>query len=207
MNTPCEVHSVRSDKSKKSTESWPLTGEQRALIDTWYVQAIAVAYHNARRPYDHDEVRTVAHDALISAARYYRADRPYKSFLAFYKFCVLRLLARTFHKRMAKTMPHIPEGMDIPCTPAVNLFEVKEFAAFLQQKLPAHQREILHQIYDMGMNQHETARALGCEHQNVSSIHSVALRLMGRRARWSYIARYTGPQAFRIPESGLARAK
>ena len=206
MNAVCEELHARSNKGKQGREKAPLTVEQRALIDEWYVHAMEVAYHNARRPYDHDEVRSVAHDALISAARYYRADGPCRSFLAFYKFCLLRLLARTFHKRVAKTMPHIPDGMDIPYTPEVDQFEVQEFAAFLQEKLPANQREIVHQIYDMGRNQKEIASALGCEHQNVSSIHSIALRDMGRRANWSFIVPYTGPDAFPIPEAGLARS-
>ena len=205
MRTSCKQSSNQSKKSEKHKKNGPLTREQQALIEEWYVHAMAVAYKNARRPYDHDEVRTVAHDALISTARYYQEDGASKSFLAFYKFCLLRLLARTFHKRIAHAMPHIPDGMDIPYTPGVALFEVQEFTTFLQKKLPANQREILHQIYDIGMNHNEIASMRGCEHQNISSIHSTALRDMWQRANWSYVVPYTGPDAFPIPEPALVR--
>ena len=39
---------VRSNKGKKYKKNGPLTEEQRALIEKWYVYAMAVAYDNAQ---------------------------------------------------------------------------------------------------------------------------------------------------------------
>jgi DNA-directed RNA polymerase specialized sigma24 family protein len=173
---------VLSNKGKKYKKAGPLTEEQRALIDKWYVYAMAVAYNNAHRPYDDDEVRTVAHDALIGAARYYQDGRGCKTFKSFYKHCLLPQLARAFHKRISKMMYYIPDEMDISYTPGAPSFETQEFVDYLRQGLPAKQSEVLHQIYDMGMSHRQIARIRGCEHQNVTYIHMSALRDMRKRA-------------------------
>ena len=148
-----------------------------------------------RRPYDDDEVRTVAHDALIGAARYYQDGRGCKTFKSFYKHCLLPQLARAFHKRIAKMMVHIPDGMDVLYTPGAPSFETQEFVDYLQQGLPANQCEVLHQVYDMDMSHRQIACIRGCEHQNVTHIHKLALRNMRKRADWSYIAPYASPIA------------
>jgi len=173
---------VPGNKGKKYKKTGPLTEEQRALIDKWYAYAMAVAYNNAHRPYDDDEVRTVAHNALIDAARYYQDGRGCKTFRSFYKHCLLPQLARAFHKRIAKMMFHIPDGMDISYTPGVPSFETQEFVDYLQQRLPAHQCEVLHQVYEMGMSHRQIASLRGCKHQNVTYIHKSAIRDMRRRS-------------------------
>lgn len=176
---------VRSNKGKKYKRNGPLTEEQRALIDKLYSYAMAVAYNNAHRPYDDDEVRTVAHDALIGAARYYQDGRGCKTFKSFYKHCLLPQLARAFNKRIENMMFYITDGMDISYTPGAPSFETQEFVDYLQQGLPANQCEVLHQVYDMGMSHRQIARMRGCEHQNVTHIHKLAIRDMRNRAIFS----------------------
>lgn len=189
---------VRSERGKKCKKVGPLTEEQRALIEKWYVYAMAVAYDNARRPYDDDEVRTVAHDALIGAVRYYQEGRGCSTFKSFYKHCLLPQLARAFHKRISKMMVHIPDGEDVPYTPDTPTFETQEFVDYLRQGLPANQREVLHQVYEMGMSHRQIASLRACEHQNVTHIHKLAIRGMRKRADWSYIGPYSSPTASHV---------
>ena len=46
MNAVCAELPVPSNKGKKYKKNGPLTEEQRALIEKWYVYAMAVAYDN-----------------------------------------------------------------------------------------------------------------------------------------------------------------
>lgn len=202
MDTVRAELTVHSDQSKQCNKNGPLTEEQRALIEKWYAYAMAVAYDNARRPYDDDEIRTVAHDTLISAARYYQEGRGCGSFKSFYKYCLLPQLSRAFHKRIAKMMVHIPDGMDVSYTAEASSFEIHEFVEYLRQGLPANQCEVLHQVYDMGMSHRQIASLRGCEHQNVTHIHKLALDGMRKRAAWSYIAPYASPMASPVHSQG-----
>jgi DNA-directed RNA polymerase specialized sigma24 family protein len=181
---------VRSNQVRKHQKNGPLTEEQRALIEKWYAYAMAVAFDHARRPYDDHEIRTVAHDALISAARYYQEGRGCNTFKSFYKHCLLPQLARAFQKRIAKMMVQIPDEMEVSYTPEAPSFETHEFVSYLRQELPANQREVVHQVYEMGMSHRQIASLRGCEHQNVTHLHRLALRGMRKRADWSYIASY-----------------
>ena len=173
----------------------PLTEEQRALIEKWYLYAQKVAYDQARRPYDDHEVRTAAHDALINAARYYEEGRGCRNFQSFYKHCLLKQLSRKFKERLAKRLAPIPEGLEIPYTPESPRFETQEFANYLQARLPAHHAEVVDKYIGKGLNFNQISEPLGCVPQNVINFYRLALRDMKRRAIWSYFPRYTGTGA------------
>ena len=71
--------------------------------------------------------------ASLSPPCYYQEGRGCTTFKSFYKHCLLPQLARAFHKRMAKMIIHIPDGMDVSYTPEVPSFETHEFVDYLQQ--------------------------------------------------------------------------
>ncbi len=183
MDLVCAEPAAETIRVSRYHKNGPLTGEQQALIEKWYVYAMAVAYDHAHWPYDDDEVRTVAHDALIGAARYFREGRGCKTFKSFYKHCLLPQLARAFRKRIARSARQMPLGMDVPTHPGPAPFETQEFVDHLKRGLPEHQSQVLHQVYDMGMSHRQIAALRGCQRQNVSNIHKLALRQMRRRAQ------------------------
>lgn len=177
----------------------PLTGKQCELIEEWYRYAITVAFDQAIKPYDEDEVVNAAHDALISAVKYFRQDSRYgkATFAAFYKFCLLRRLHRTYVRR--HNIVQLPPKFDTIDGHVNNQpREVREFVQYLRRNLPAHYEHAIIKCFDQGISPGQLAKQEGRNRQCVESEIKIALRLMRRRAERSFIPAYVSKPRSKI---------
>jgi RNA polymerase sigma factor (sigma-70 family) len=142
----------------------------------------ATNYWQSKLPLE--DVEPAVMQALYMAAFTFDPSKGYK-FVSWLKWKILGALSR--YNR--KTKAACPLGRREPFDELEVVDhrggakqESIEYAAHLRSYLSARHEEVIHYLYDLGMNTYEAAKAMGCTRQNVDQHHKMALASLRRIA-------------------------